>query len=721
MSVAEDLRSAVPANYPLSRYPVSLVADAGKIQVVDAGLPELDLPAVRSFWSDHAHAEPAPQLAAFFFNLCRRFVKRVVATNPAKLRELHGKPVLFLANHQAMLESFVFSVLGPVITGTPVMALAKKEQRDSLLVQTSLAACSAFAGTPDTPIVYFDRSDPSALLPIMAAFRRAIVEEGRSVMVHVEGVRGRSCRTPVQKISGSLLDLAIDTETPIVPVRFTGGLPVEPFTTRKLDFPWKFGAQEYILGAPIQPETLSALNLRERKGIVLNAINELGPKDQEVPFPGDSDFEMQVRNRAIDTIISETEAALIECAGLAKSARIVDFLAAVPMAPCGRLSRPMREPQPSSTPRHVVIAGGGIAGLTAATLLAEAGLRVTLCEAAAEAGGKAKSLRRADGHPSEHSLRIYSDHYQTLLTLLSRIPNGEGQTILDNLVRIGSVRVTSQGFIGQPHPPSPLIRKPRKGPLGQAVAAIRGAIGQLRKIVVRSLMLLVGLRRRGVGRSEILRYLYAHLRLLWMCEERVRAELCDISYGKYLRFDRISPQAESFLLRNTAYPRRCAPGGRGGRDPTHGPQSPVSFHHLAVRPGERQPDHRDDDERTDQRTAHRPVAQVPARAWRRHSVQHPHRRSGLHRRASLIPDHRRRRTARLRLRCSRPALPCVAPARRPEPDPETSPASCGISLHRDGIFQRNAMLSARSACAVSAAIDSGGGRILPRVSGACSP
>ena len=329
VSVAEDLRSAVPANYPLSRYPVSLVADAGKIQVVDAGLPELDLPAVRSFWSDHAHAEPAPQLAAFFFNLCRRFVKRVVATNPAKLRELHGKPVLFLANHQAMLESFVFSVLGPVITGTPVMALAKKEQRDSLLVQTSLAACSAFAGTPDTPIVYFDRSDPSALLPIMGAFRRAIVEEGRSVMVHVEGVRGRSCRTPVQKISGSLLDLAIDTATPIVPVRFTGGLPVEPFTTGKLDFPWKFGAQEYILGAPIQPETLSALNLRERKGIVLNAINELGPKDQEVPFPGDSDFEMQVRNRAIDTIISETEAALIECAGLPKSARIVDFLAAV--------------------------------------------------------------------------------------------------------------------------------------------------------------------------------------------------------------------------------------------------------------------------------------------------------------------------------------------------------------------------------------------------------
>ncbi len=63
--------------------------------------------------------------------------------------------------------------------------------------------------------------------------------------------------------------------------------------------------------------------------MVLNAINELGPKDQEVPFPGDCVFEMQVRSRALDTGISETEAALLECAGLEKGARIVDFLAAV--------------------------------------------------------------------------------------------------------------------------------------------------------------------------------------------------------------------------------------------------------------------------------------------------------------------------------------------------------------------------------------------------------
>lgn len=84
--------------------------------------------------------------------------------------------------------------------------------------------------------------------------------------------------------------------------------------------------------------------------------------------------------------------------------------------------------KPSPADTHVVIAGAGIAGLAAAMILAEAGVRVTLCEAASEAGGKAKSLRLADGHPTEHSLRVYTDTYQTLLTLFSRIPTEHDRT-----------------------------------------------------------------------------------------------------------------------------------------------------------------------------------------------------------------------------------------------------------------------------------------------------
>lgn len=57
--------------------------------------------------------------------------------------------------------------------------------------------------------------------------------------------------------------------------------------------------------------------------------------------------------------------------------------------------------KPSPADTHVVIAGAGIAGLAAAMILAEAGVRVTLCEAASEAGGKAKSyVSRTATRPS---------------------------------------------------------------------------------------------------------------------------------------------------------------------------------------------------------------------------------------------------------------------------------------------------------------------------------
>jgi monoamine oxidase len=50
-------------------------------------------------------------------------------------------------------------------------------------------------------------------------------------------------------------------------------------------------------------------------------------------------------------------------------------------------------PGPTGTPRHVVIVGGGIAGLTAAMLLKEAGHRVTILEAQHRLGGRILTYR----------------------------------------------------------------------------------------------------------------------------------------------------------------------------------------------------------------------------------------------------------------------------------------------------------------------------------------
>lgn len=203
----------------------------------------------------------------------------------------------------------------------------------------------------------------------------------------------------------------------------------------------------------------------------------------------------------------------------------------------------MTRPMPAET--HVVIAGGGIAGMAAATILAEAGVRVTLCEAAPEAGGKAKSVRLADGHPTEHSFRVYTDSYQTLLTLFSRIPTENGMTVLDNLVGVSLVSATEQGLIGQVAAPVPLERQ--RSTVARIVDRAVESLRPLSRIASRSPLLIVGLLQRGLKLSDIIPYLYAHLRLMWMCKERRLVELGDISYADYLKLSSKSPQAQAFF------------------------------------------------------------------------------------------------------------------------------------------------------------------------------
>ncbi|ORV72777.1 FAD-dependent oxidoreductase [Mycobacterium gastri] len=208
----------------------------------------------------------------------------------------------------------------------------------------------------------------------------------------------------------------------------------------------------------------------------------------------------------------------------------------------------MKPSMPAET--HVVIAGAGIAGMAAAMTLADAGVRVTLCEAAAEAGGKAKSLRRTDNHPTEHSLRIYLDYYQTLLTLFSRIPTENGMTVLDNLVGISPIRITEQGVIGKPAAPVAVERRRRA--LARIVSKIFKPLQQAGRILLRSAIVIIGLARMGVPPADSIHYLHAHLRLVWMCRERFFAELGDISYGDFLKLSRRSPRAQAFF---SALPR----------------------------------------------------------------------------------------------------------------------------------------------------------------------
>lgn len=69
---------------------------------------------------------------------------------------------------------------------------------------------------------------------------------------------------------------------------------------------------------------------------------------------------------------------------------------------------------------HVVVVGGGIAGLTAATALAERGVRVTLLERADQLGGRVAAWQGPDGHTMSRGFHAFFRQYYNLRALLRR-------------------------------------------------------------------------------------------------------------------------------------------------------------------------------------------------------------------------------------------------------------------------------------------------------------
>jgi 3-oxoacyl-(acyl-carrier-protein) synthase/3-hydroxymyristoyl/3-hydroxydecanoyl-(acyl carrier protein) dehydratase/1-acyl-sn-glycerol-3-phosphate acyltransferase len=245
------------------------------------------VPEARAFWSGWSGAK-APIVEELYSRLLTHFVRDVHIANRDALR----KPVLFLANHQVALESTLFAVIASALTGKPVLSLAKIENANHWL-ELIMRQTFAHPGWRDPKMtLHFDRADPASLPGIIDELAREL-QQGRSVLVHVEGTRSLSCREPVRRMSGTFLDMARKVGCAIVPVRFTGGLPIEPLT-EKAEFALGLGQQEIWFGEPLEPEDLARLDYAERIRTVIDAINSLGPAADE-PLPGDPAFEAAVR------------------------------------------------------------------------------------------------------------------------------------------------------------------------------------------------------------------------------------------------------------------------------------------------------------------------------------------------------------------------------------------------------------------------------------------
>ena len=296
---------------PLTAVRTKVSREREDVVVRSLGAPAIDLTEVRAYWGEHFGVGRWP-VEDLYYGLIERFVGRVHVAEPAALRAVRGRSLLYLANHQVGVESLLFSIIASGLTSVPTVTLAKEEHRGTwlgLLIQH----CFEYPGVLDPRVItYFDRSDPESLGRIVAELAAEMVGPGKSVMVHVEGTRSLSCRTPVVKMSSAFIDMAIATRAPIVPVRFTRALPAEPVETR-LEFPVGMGRQDIHLGRPLLPELFEALPYKERKGVVIDAINALGPPNAlEQPAAPDPEFAAVVREHVAKTGVSEEHAVLFE-------------------------------------------------------------------------------------------------------------------------------------------------------------------------------------------------------------------------------------------------------------------------------------------------------------------------------------------------------------------------------------------------------------------------
>ena len=246
--------------------------------------------AMQSYWQP-IRQTPSSWLGEDLLDgLADRYVGRICFEGQGTLRQLQDRPAIYLANHQVQIESLIISNLLPALTNVAMttVANAKHEHR---WIGKMIDALDAYPGCRAVKqLAYFDPAQPASMFELIGELQARMSAGPHSFFVHTDGTRAQSCRQPTTKCSSVFLDLALELDLPIVPVRFIGGLPVDPIQG-KAEFPVGHGSQEYWIGEPIEAAALRSMPLRDRVDHVITAINTLGGShDQEVPLAPDPDF-----------------------------------------------------------------------------------------------------------------------------------------------------------------------------------------------------------------------------------------------------------------------------------------------------------------------------------------------------------------------------------------------------------------------------------------------
>ncbi|MGC6491616.1 MAG: hypothetical protein ACON5B_02150 [Myxococcota bacterium] len=233
-----------------------------------------------------------------YLGLAETFLGRVVVEDPAALEVSSERPILLLANHQVALESLLFAIVAPALLGRPVVTIAKAQHRDTWLGRL-IAHGFRWPGVDDPGVIeFFERTDPQSFGRLLTGLTPALVDRKKALMVHAQGTRARSCREPTQQVSSALIDLAVQLGADVIPVRFSGALPVEP-VPEKLDLAVGMARQDLTFGVPLPAHVLAAMPYKERRDAVVQAIAQTGPSvATETPNPPQHSLAARIQERA---------------------------------------------------------------------------------------------------------------------------------------------------------------------------------------------------------------------------------------------------------------------------------------------------------------------------------------------------------------------------------------------------------------------------------------
>ena len=288
---------------------IKLTEKQGDTGINPAFEQDIKLANLTSFWRKYLGVRH-PVAEALHTALYNRFVGQIILEDTQDFYSLDKQPRLYLANHQVEIESNLFIFAVSALSNSLINAVAKIEHQQSWMSELSQQIYSYPQVNNIELTFYFNRKTQSSMLELLNTIKRVIIEQKKSLLVHIEGTRSLSCRQPVKNLSAVFVDLAMELNLPIIPVKFIGGLPVKPLKTR-LDFPFGYTYQNYNLGKAICPRSLRKLGNLERKELILERLNHLGGLPEKMlPHTYDRDFDREVRFWIEKTGVSEVYAVL---------------------------------------------------------------------------------------------------------------------------------------------------------------------------------------------------------------------------------------------------------------------------------------------------------------------------------------------------------------------------------------------------------------------------